>query len=271
MFAGDKNAFHELHTIIKDISSQKKALLLNAGFPNNYLEPIYTCNNCKDTGYVDNKKCICFKQAIIATLYSQSNIQNMLNETNFKCLSYEYYSGVNLTNFKLAVKASENFIKFFNAPYQNLLFYGTVGTGKSFLSGCIAKELLDQGYLVLYFSSQTLFDTLSKYTFNYQNKGNESDLLNDIFSCDLLIIDDLGTEMSSKFVSSQLFKCVNERHLRKKSTIISTNLSLEQLLNVYSERIFSRITTQYTVFKLTGDDIRRLQKKHIKAIESEVF
>ena len=260
MFSGDKNAYNELRSIIDDISSKKKALLINAGFPSDYLEPIYTCTECKDTGYIDNNKCSCFKQSIIATLYSQSNIQNMLKEMNFSTLSYAYYSGEHLERFKRAVEASKNFVKNFHAPYQNLLFYGTVGTGKSFLSGCIAKELLDQGYLVLYFSSQTLFDTLSKYTFSYQNTIEESDLLDDIFSCDLLIIDDLGTEMSGKFVSSQLFKCINERHLRKKSTIISTNLSLEDLLNIYSERIFSRITTQYNAFKLTGDDIRRLQK-----------
>lgn len=259
MFSGDKNALDELRSIISDISSQKEKLLIDAGYPKDYLDPIYSCKLCKDTGYVNNKKCTCFKQAIVETLYSQSNIQNMLNENNFSSLSYTYYTGSDLDRFKRATNASQNFIKTFNNPYQNLLFYGTVGTGKSFLSGCIAKELLDQGYLVLYFSSQTLFDTLSKNTFDYQNK--DESILNDIFSCDLLIIDDLGTEMSGKFVSSQLFKCINERHLRKKSTIISTNLSLEQLLNVYSERIFSRITTQYNAYKLTGDDIRRLQKK----------
>lgn len=258
MFAGDKNALTELRSILNDISKKKESLLLSAGFPKDYLDPVYTCKLCQDTGYIDNKKCTCFKQKIISTLYSQSNIQNMLNENNFSSLSYAYYTGDDLARFKRAASASHNFVKTFNDPYQNLLFYGTVGTGKSFLSGCIAKELLDQGYIVLYFSSQTLFDTLSKNTFDYQNK--DEDILNDIFSCDLLIIDDLGTEMSGKFVSTQLFKCINERHLRKKSTIISTNLSLEQLLNTYSERIFSRITTQYNAYKLTGDDIRRLRK-----------
>lgn len=260
MFSGDKSAYEELRSIIHDISLKKENLLIKEGFPHDYLDPIYTCKDCKDTGYVNNQKCSCFKQAIIATLYSQSNIQNMLNEMNFSTLSYSYYKGEDLIKFKRAVSASKNFIETFHAPYQNLLFYGTVGTGKSFLSGCIAKELLDQGYLVLYFSAQTLFDTLSKYTFTYQNSSDDLSALDDIFSCDLLIIDDLGTEMSGKFVSSQLFKCINERHLRKKSTIISTNLSLEEMLHLYSERIFSRITTQYNAYKLTGDDIRRLQK-----------
>ena len=258
MFSGDKNALTELRSILHDISMQKESLLVSSGFPVDYLDPIYTCNLCKDTGYIDNNKCSCFKQAIISTLYSQSNIQNMLNDNNFSSLSYSYYTGDDLARFERAATASHNFVKTFNDPYQNLLFYGTVGTGKSFLSGCIAKELLDQGYIVLYFSSQTLFDTLSKNTFDYQNK--DEDTIHDIFTCDLLIIDDLGTEMAGKFVSTQLFKCINERHLRKKSTIISTNLSLEQLLNTYSERIFSRITTQYNAYKLTGDDIRRLRK-----------
>ncbi len=271
MFSGDRSATSELKSLLQDISNKKKSLLKNAGFPENYLDPIYHCNLCKDTGYVDNQKCTCLKQAVISTLYSQSNIQNMLNENNFSSLSYKYYTGDHLLRFKRAVQASHNFVKNFNHPYQNLLFYGTVGTGKSFLSGCIAKELLDQGFIVLYFSSQTLFDTLSKETFDYQNKEHDTSIMDDLFSCDLLIIDDLGTEMSGKFVSAQLFKCINERHLRKKSTIISTNFSLEELLNVYSERIFSRITTQYQAFKLTGDDIRLLQIKQGRTIESEAF
>jgi DNA replication protein DnaC len=158
------------------------------------------------------------------------------------------------------VQICQSFIKLFDKDYQNLFFYGTVGTGKSFLSCCVAKELMDRGSLVIYFSSSQLFDTLSKSTFDKDSKEAISGISEDICDCDLLIIDDLGTELTNSFVSSQLFSCLNNRHLRKKSTIITTNLSLGELRDRYSDRIFSRITSNYKVCKLTGHDIRMLKK-----------
>lgn len=136
--------------------------------------------------------------------------------------------------------------------------YGDTGVGKTFLSHCIAKELLEQSYSVIYFTASQLFDILAKYTFE---KDADAGLAHDhVLDCDLLIIDDLGTEFANSFTTSQLFICLNERILRKKSTLISTNLALEDIRNIYSERIFSRITSTYTVLRMTGDDIR-IQKK----------
>jgi DNA replication protein DnaC len=184
----------------------------------------------------------------------------MLKTENFSSLSYDYYEGENLEKFKKAVQICQNFIKSFDKDYRNLFFYGTVGTGKSFLSCCVAKELMDMGKLVIYFSASQLFDTLSKSTFDKDSKEAVSGISDDIYNCDLLIIDDLGTELTNSFVASQLFSCLNNRHLRKKTTIINTNLSLGELRDRYSDRIFSRITSNYEVCKLTGRDIR-VQKK----------
>ena len=128
------------------------------------------------------------------------------------------------------------------------------------MSCCVAKELMDKGYLVIYFSAAQLFDTLSKGTFEKDSKEAVSGIAEDIYDCDLLIIDDLGTELTNSFVSSQLFSCLNNRFLRKKSTIITTNLSLSELRDRYSDRIFSRITSNYEVCKLTGKDIRMKKK-----------
>ena len=115
------------------------------------------------------------------------------------------------------------------------------------LSNCIAKELLDRGHSVIYFTAFQLFDILSKGVF----KRDEEALLShrNIFDCDLLIIDDLGTELSNSFTTSQLFLCINERILRQKSTIISTNLGMNQLADIYSERVLSRISSNYTLLK----------------------
>lgn len=258
---GDKNALIELKQRLKELSEKKALLLREHGFPADYLTPVYECEKCHDTGYIGNKKCNCFRAAEINLIYEQSHIKNLLETENFSSLSYDYYEGEDLQKFTKAVQICQNFVKSFYLDYRNLFFYGTVGTGKSFLSCCIAKELIDKGHLVIYFSAFQLFDTLSKSTFDKDSKEAASGISNDIYDCDLLIIDDLGTELTNSFVSSQLFSCLNNRHLRKKSTIITTNLSLGELRDRYSDRIFSRITSNYDVCKLTGQDIRMQKKK----------
>lgn len=261
LLAGNDDALIELKTIIRELKEQKYLTLIKAGFPKDYLTAIHDCPHCKDTGYIEGQKCQCFKQAIISLLYEQSNIRELLQTDNFSTLSFEYYQGDDLDKFKNAVDTCRNFVKNFNSDYHNLFFYGTVGTGKSFLSGCIAKELIEKGNVVIYFSATALFEVLSKNTFDFKAKEELSHLLDDLYHCDLLIIDDLGTELTNAFVASQLFSCMNERHIRKNATIISTNLSLEELRDRYSDRIFSRITSHYEVCKLSGPDIRMYKKR----------
>lgn len=256
VLSGDDSAVSELKQKLHELAEKKKQLLTAAGFPEDFLAPVYDCPDCKDTGYIDGVKCHCFRQQMISILYEQSNIHEMLKTENFSKLSYEYYSGEDLTAFERAVAVSKTFIRDFDKNYQNLLFYGTVGCGKSFLSGCIAKELIESGHSIIYFSSIGLFEFLSRYSFDYKNKENLYNAFEDLYNCDLVIIDDLGTEVTNTFVTSQLFSCLNERHIRKKATIISTNLSIEDLRDRYSDRVFSRITSNYKVCKLSGPDIR---------------
>ena len=263
---GDQTALSSLKSEIEELSARKPALLKSHGLPANYLEMHYQCPDCKDTGYIEGdnglrKKCHCFHQQELDILYEQSHIRDMIASENFSNLSYEYYQGEDLAHFRKCVDVCHNFVQNFKQDYHNLFFYGTVGTGKSFLSGCIASELLQSGHSVIYFSASGLFDTLARYTFNAGAKEALSGFYEDIYSCDLLIIDDLGTEMTNTFVASQLFSCLNERHLRKNSTIISTNLSLEELRDRYSDRVFSRITSHYDLCKLTGPDIRMYKKR----------
>ncbi|HBV81336.1 MAG: ATP-binding protein [Lachnospiraceae bacterium] len=264
LLSGEANALSELKQHLKELSVQKASLLRKNGFPENFLSPVYECDKCQDTGYIANKKCSCFREAEINLIYEQSHIKTLLETENFSSLSYDYYAGEDLEKFTKAVQICQNFVKSFNKDYRNLFFYGTVGTGKSFLSCCIAKELIDIGNLVIYFSASQLFDILSKSTFDKDSAEAASGISEDICNCDLLIIDDLGTELTNAFVSSQLFSCLNNRHLRKKATIITTNLSLGELRDRYSDRIFSRITSNYDICKLTGRDIR-MQKKTASA------
>ncbi|MFR5507250.1 MAG: ATP-binding protein, partial [[Ruminococcus] torques] len=143
--------------------------------------------------------------------------------------------------------------------FNNLFFYGSVGVGKTFLSTCIAREIMEREFSVLYFSAPQLFSVLTQTKFD-RNDVDSKNMNDYIFNCDLLIIDDLGSEYTNAFIAAQFFTCINERLIHKKSTIISTNLSLESLANLYTERSFSRITSSYALLKIIGDDIR-IKKK----------
>ncbi len=245
---------------IASVSRRKRELLRSVSLPEDYLDPIYTCPDCRDTGYIDGQKCHCLKAAQIRILYDQSHLKELVRDNNFDSLSESWYEGEDLSKFRKAVLNCRSFINNFDSGYENLYFYGTVGTGKSFLSISTAQEVLRTGHSVLYFSASGLFETISSYLFDYKNRDDYRQFTGDLYDCDLLVIDDLGTEMMSSLVSSQLFTCINERHILGRSTIISSNLSLEELQQRYSERVYSRIISSYTMCKLTGPDIRVLKK-----------
>ena len=262
---GDTNAKEELKQHIEDLREQKEVLLSAFGFPADYMEMHYACPECQDTGYVDGRKCRCFKKEEIRLLYSQSNIEEVLLRENFDSFSYEYYDDrVVIPEIQMTVADymrqvhtwCKEYVENFEKKGGNLIFTGSTGVGKTFLTNCIAKALIDQYQSVIYLSSNDLFDVFSKNKFHYDTEEEMKDMYQYILDCDLLIIDDLGTELNNTFVSSQLFYCINERLLRKKSTIISTNLSMTMLRDTYSDRISSRIISQYSIIPRYGDDIR---------------
>lgn len=255
----------ELKAQIEALSLEKASLLRQNGYPEDYLTMKYTCNKCKDTGYDGHEKCSCLKNSIIEILYEQSNIKEILKKENFSTFSFSHYDNTtkdpitNLTaleNMHDVVKTCREYIDNFNTEYRSLYLYGPTGVGKTFLTNCIAKELIESSNSVIYVSSIRLFEILANNTFNKNDNDDGKDLASNILDCDLLIIDDLGTEMVNSFTASALFNCINERHLRRKSVIISTNLSLAELRSIYSERVFSRITSNYTLLKIYGDDLR---------------
>lgn len=263
LLSGTATSTTDLKKSIAALRRERETLLIANGYPEDYLEMSYDCPLCQDTGYIDDKKCACFKKAEVELLYAQSNLREILKKENFEHFSFEYYSdtikndATGLSSLETAQRAyhtAKEFVHNFDRKFQNLFIYGNTGVGKTFLSHCIAHELLDSAHCVLYFSAYDLFDLLAKSAFS-----KKSDVLLEediIFDCDLLIIDDLGTELTNSFVSSQLFLCINERISRRKSTIISTNLKLENFSDTYSERTFSRIASNYQMVKLIGKDIR---------------
>ena len=152
----------------------------------------------------------------------------------------------------------QDFVRNFDTDFNNLLFYGNSGLGKTFLSHCIAKELLGTAHTVLYLTAYELFDILGKAMHN--EDGDFGASAEHILDCDLLIIDDLGTELSSAFTLSRLNLCINERFINRRATIISTNFGVAELETHYGERNISRILSSYTLLRFFGDDIR-LKKK----------
>jgi DNA replication protein DnaC len=264
---GDPGSLMELKAKSFELKARQTELLIENGYPADYLNFRYHCSKCKDTGFIGNEKCSCFKQAIADLIYADSNIKSVLEYENFSTFSFKYYSddyidettGLSpLSNMQKIVAGCKTFIRHFENKHENLLFLGNAGVGKTFLAHCIAKELLDHGHTVVYLTAFRLFDILEKNKF-----GKDDDItytaanqFEYILESDLLIIDDLGTEMNNSFTASQLYLILNERLLKQKSTIISTNLSYDNIIANYGERVYSRIIGNYSIRKIIGEDIR---------------
>lgn len=250
----DADEVSRLSDLIEDKIREQKLALTGAGFSINYLEPIYLCPICKDTGFVDGSKCSCFKQALMDRLYEQSNIKEKLSTENFSTLRHDFQVGEDAARFEKAYAKAKTYAEEFGDKGRNLCFTGTVGTGKTFLSNCIVEEVIKKGCSCLYFSAPTLFSTIADYKF--RKSPAEVNTMELLYTCDLLVVDDLGTEVTNSFVLSELLALLNERSLADKSTIISTNLSLEEICNRYSDRVFSRLFSNFEICTLSGQDIR---------------
>ena len=257
----------ELEEKITTLKKEKDALLRSI---NVSLEPKYTCSKCNDTGYEllsnGTKMCNCFKQELINEAYNKSNLYR-LQEDNFENFDISLFSseaniqkyGTNLSpreNIEKIKNLCLNFIDNFDDSNQkNLLFTGTPGIGKTFLSSCIANELLNKGYTVLYQTAPVLLDCIFEYKYN--SKDTSKELYDNLFNVNLLIIDDLGTENLTSAKFSELFTIINSRLLNPKTkTIISTNLSLENLAKNYDDRILSRLIGNFNICKFFGEDLR---------------
>lgn len=266
LLKGDDQALLRLREETRDLREQKQLLLEARGYPADYLEMKYRCRLCQDTGYdQEQKKCGCFKQAQIRLLYTQSNLARVLAQENFATFSFDYFDdskiepsiGTTVAAYmKNVYRWCMEFVRDFDQKGGNILFTGNTGRGKTFLTNCIARELIDRYHSVIYLSSHRLFEVFSKYRFEYQTEEEMKNMYQFILECDLLIIDDLGTELNNSFISSQLFFCINQRLVSAKSTIISTNLSVDRLRDEYTDRVASRIMSHYTMIPLYGEDIR---------------
>lgn len=245
---------------ITDLRARKCELLVSKGYSPDYLNLHYNCLKCKDTGFIGTEKCSCFKSKLVQLYYKDSELEEAVKTNNFKYFNINLYPNHRLGEERYTPRKNiEDILEFITGQYlpnfnnsdTNLLFYGNSGTGKTFLSWCIAKELLDRGFLVVYKTSDELLRALRDIKFN-----NDTDLENLLINCDLLIIDDLGSEQLTDFSSSELFTLLNKKILKKKKMLISTNLSLPLISKRYSERIYSRLVGEFKLCKFFVEDIR---------------
>lgn len=255
---------------IDELKNNKNKLLKDLNISDSFFSPEYECKKCNDTGYLINDSnimCSCLKQKLINLQYNKSNIYNLEKDSfenfNDNLLSdkpdeNKYNSNIsprdNINNIKnLAIRFIENFD---DPNEKNLLFTGNTGLGKTFLSNCIANEILKKGKTVLYQTAPIMLDAIIDYRFG----KTDGFVYNNILNADLLIIDDLGTENLNNLKFTELFNVINTRILNQNNhitkTIISTNLSLNNLFQNYDERIFSRLAGYYNICRFYGDDIR---------------
>lgn len=256
----DPNELNSIKEEITDLRAKKYEMLVSHGYNPDYLNLHYNCPKCKDTGFIGIEKCSCFKSKLIKLYYKDSDLEEAVKTNNFKNFNINLYPNHKLNDERYTPRKNiEDILEYITGEYlpnfknsnTNLLFYGNSGTGKTFLSWCIAKELLDKGFLVVYKTSDDLLRALKDIKFN-----NDTDLENLLINCDLLIIDDLGSEQITDFSSTELFTLINKKILKNKKMLISTNLSLPLISKRYSERISSRIIGEFKLFKFFAEDIR---------------
>lgn len=259
---GDRSRKERLPERIGEISAEKRRVLREHRLPENYLEQQYSCEDCKDTGFVNGQKCHCFQAMQLRLLYRQSNVTDIVQRENFTSFNPLIFDNreplpqaggqTNRAYMESVRKYLRSWCENFSKQGGNLILMGNPGTGKTFLINCVTKELLDRGHSVIYLSSTDLFESLHPGG----REEQEQALSEAIMETELLVIDDLGTEFVNSFTTSRLFYIINQRMVMRRSVLISTNLSFRTMQDSYSDRIVSRIMSDYEIIPLYGRDQR---------------
>ena len=235
--------------------ARRKRVIAELGFPENYTDVQYTCKECGDTGYVDTRMCSCFRSLLLTENIKSSGMGKLIEKQNFDNFRFDIYDSPEVaeamrTSLAVVRDFADNFGK--NTD-KNFLFIGNTGTGKTHISSAVARRVIEKGYDVLYDSVQNIISAFETDTFR---RGPES-LSAKFLECDLLIVDDLGTEFSTQFTVSCIYNLINTRYNRGLSTIISTNLDPVQLSKQYDDRIYSRLVgNNCTPILFRGTDYR---------------
>lgn len=237
---------------------KRRTLLINAGYPADYTDPHYECEKCGDTGFIDNTMCDCMKKALVLAGYESAGIAPLIGKCNFESFSLDYYrtSPEHYERMKTVYEKIHSYAERFNMKSGNLLLVGGTGLGKTHLSVAIAKKVVEKGYDVVYSPATSMLADFEYQRFGNSTSGIESADTSKYFNCELLIIDDLGTEVNNQFTTNCLYNIINVRLNSGLPTVISTNLVSSDLRSRYWDRITSRIFGEYNIMAFLGKDVR---------------
>ena len=239
-----------------ELNAKRRSVLKTLGYPEDYTEPQYTCKKCSDSGFVGTAMCSCFREMVIKENIKSSGIGRLIERQSFENFSLAGYENEARALMEKNLEAAKSFAENFGGAEKNLLLIGPTGTGKTHISTSIAKVLIEKGVEVLYDSAQNIVSAFEKDKFRsgygaYEPEGNK------YLECELLILDDLGTEFITQFTVSCLYNLLNTRMNKGLSTVISTNLSPAELSEKYEDRIYSRIVGQESrILLFKGKDKR---------------
>lgn len=246
----------------EELQKARAQLLTAAGYAPDYTKPKFDCPKCSDTGYVDLDPCECLIKALRKESYLSSGLGSILSDQSFRNFDISLYPERSRDMMKYVYESVKKFAEDFGkkpGADKNLMFYGGTGLGKTHLSTALAKRIIDRGYYVIYDTALNIMHNFERERFSKVGSPVSTDRY---FECDLLIIDDLGSEFSNSFTHATLYNILNTRLYSDKGTVISTNLSNAELAKNYDERIVSRVFGSFRTFGFEGDDIRMLTRQN---------
>lgn len=269
LFGAACNGKDSLDKQLKEVRNENESLLAaraekleNLGYPKDYTEVHYECAACSDTGFLPNTKmCSCMKRALVLAGFRSSGLGNLIDRQSFDNFSLDYYKNDRdaFERMKHNAEIIRKYAEGFTLNGDNMLLMGGTGLGKTHLSTAMARIIIEKGFDVLYESAPNIFGDFEydRFKSGYNETSSHSDRY---FECELLIIDDLGTENSTQFTNSCLYHLLNTRLNRGLATVVNTNLTQSELLSRYGDRITSRLLGEYRILQFKGLDVR-LQRK----------
>lgn len=250
------------------LQQERAQLLTGMGYPADYLEERPACPLCGDTGYHDGQVCRCLREYYKKAQLSELSKMLDMGGQSFETFSFDWYSDQRgerkrspRENMERNFDICQDYARHFSMAADNLLLTGQPGLGKTFLSASIARVVSDRGFSVVYDTAEHIFSQMEEEKFRPDESAAAREDVARYLNCDLLIMDDLGTEMLTSFVQSALYQLINSRLMAGKKTVISTNLAPQQLGERYSPQIQSRLEGEYRVLPFFGDDIRKLRRR----------
>ncbi len=248
---------------ISGLINERNKFISENGIEKDFDKVKYSCPVCMDTGFIENEKCKCFVQRLLDEEFNNSNMGEKQRKQTFDRFDFSYYEKDSVHDeisdydrIQKIYKISRDFVDNFDSFEKSLLFYGKPGLGKTFLSSCIANELMKQGRTVLYTRALKIFDLFERNRFGKGDINKDNEMIQRVYNCDLLIVDDLGSEYITKSTPSYLYDFFDERISNYKKIIINTNLTPKELENSYTNRFISRIYEDFLILKFEGRDIR---------------